>query len=159
MEKRIIITEDEKKRIIDLYEQSNIKINKPDSNGKQLWKAFMNPNTGLPVMQLIQNGSEYILEFEPYGNYIGTPRIGVYVDDKRGAIKFKNKSELQNFIDTFNEMMSKPKPKPGEDYEANFSDGSTMLRDNKSKYIGIADSAGNIQQLSKRYIKGIQSAI
>ena len=155
----MVISESEKNRIIGLYEQSNIKVNKPDPNRKQLWKAFMNPNTGLPVMQLIQDGSEYILEFEPYGNYIGSPRIGVYVDDKRGAIKFKDKSELQNFIDTFNEMMTMPKPNPGEDYEANFSDGSIMIRTDKSKYIGIADSAGNVQQLAKRYIQGMQSAI
>lgn len=131
------------------HEQSNIRINKPDPNRKQLWKAFMNPNTGLPVMQLIQNNSEYILEFEPY-NQVG---------DKRGEIKFKNKSELQNFINTFNDMIAMPKPGPGEDYDASFSDGSVMFRTDKSKYIGIADSNGNLQELAKRYIEGMQSSI
>jgi len=119
-----------------------------------IWSTIINPNTLQPLMQLKKFDGFYVLDYEAYGNYIGTPRIGVYVDDKRGAIKFNNISELKDFIKYFYELQGN-----NSNRVINLPDGSKMFSQPNTKWVGISDSVGNLQHLSKKYIRGIEKNI
>ena len=125
-----------------------------DDGSEVIWSTIINPNTLQALMQLKKFDNFYVLDYEAYGNYIGTPRIGVYIDNKRGAIRFNNISELRKFIETFYVLQ-----KEKSNRTINLPDGSMMLSQPGTNRVAISDSAGNVQQMSKKYIKGIEKNI
>lgn len=111
-----------------------------------IWKAYIDPNTNKPIMSLKKDNSKYILEF-----------IGGYSYRRDGKVVFENLSQVHNFIVDYFEL--KKRARSSEKQLVHELPDSAKLLTHVNKTIEIQDKYGVSQQLTDKWVKGIQKSL